>query len=155
MILSERFIQLVSDPSAAIWISNCNNKLEPDLVRLLGAKVEADNEHLLLFVPVKYGKHVIENFSVTNKLTFLLAIILTNESYQLKGEYLSHRPCTEEEVTYQEAYFAGLCDALDNQALSGDKAFDAYYSQPSIAVRMVVRVVYEQTPKVGTGEKVL
>lgn len=155
MMLNDRFIRLINDPSAALWASNCNRQLEPELVRLLGAQVEADSEHLLFFVPLKLGGGLVQNFTDTDQLTFLLAIILTNESYQLKGSYLSHRPCTEAEVTLQNEYMTRLCHhAVAHQGLPGDKAFEAYYDQPSVAVRMLVREVYEQTPRIGTGEKV-
>ena len=155
MTLSERFIQLINDPSAALWASNCNGKLEPELVRLLGAQVETDREHLTFFVPLKFGKGLLNNFADSDQLTFLLAIILTNESYQLKGSYLSLRPCTEAEVALQKDYMTKLCHtAITRQSLPGDKAFEAYYDQPTVAVRMLVREVYEQTPKAGTGERV-
>jgi hypothetical protein len=155
MILSDRFIQLVGNPVAAIWASNCNEQLEPELVRLLGAQAEADKEHLLLYVPLKFGKNLIHNFAATDKLTFLLASLLTFESYQLKGSYLSHRACTPAEVKYQKAYFQGLGVAMERLGLPKEKALDAYYHQPSVAVRLQVMEVYEQTPKAGTGEKVL
>ena len=155
MILSERFRQLVSDPLAAIWASNCNRRLEPELVRLSGVQVEADSERLLLFVPLKYGAEFVSNFANTHKLSFLMAIILTNESYQLKGDYLSHRACTEPEVAYQRRFLSYFCNALENQFLPSDRAFQAYFDQGSIAVRMLVREVYEQTPKAGTGKKLL
>ncbi|WP_247236496.1 hypothetical protein [Telluribacter sp. SYSU D00476] len=156
MILTDRFIELINTPSAALWASNCNQELEPEMVRLLGTKVEPDREHILFFLPLKYGEGLLHNFTHTDKLTFLLAIVLTNESYQLKGSYLSHRPCNSAEVEFQKEYMTGLSTAISEyQGLPGESAFNAYYHQPSVAVRMLVREAYEQTPKIGAGEKVL
>ena len=155
MILNERFRQLVSDPVAAIWASNYNSKLEPELVRLSGVQVEADGEHLQLFVPLKYGVGLIDNFAYNHKLSFLMAIMFTNDSYQLKGDYLSHRDCTASEVAYQKHFLNYLSNALKKQFLPSDRAFQTYFDQDSIAVHMLVREVYEQTPKKGTGEKVI
>ena len=154
MILSARFVELVHTPTSAIWASNCDSQQVPDLVRLQGVQVEADKEHITFYVPLKFGKNLVNNFACTDKLTFLMAIIVTNESYQLKGTYISHRQCTAAEITYQEAYLQGFCETLERQGLSKEKAYKAYYHQPTVVVCMQVKEVYEQTPKVGTGEKV-
>jgi hypothetical protein len=153
MILSERFVDLVHNSTAAIWASNCDSQQVPELARLQGVQVEADKEHITFYVSLKFGEHLINNFAITDKLTFLMAIILTNESYQIKGNYIWHRPCSSAEIKYQEVYYQGFCDTLERQGLSKEKAYKAYYHQPSMVVYMHIKEVYEQTPKVGTGEK--
>lgn len=155
MLLNDRLIQLVQDPAASLWASNCNSQLMPELVRILGCQVEADKEHITFYLPLKFGQELMENFNFTNKLSFLLAIVLTNESYQMKGSYCWHRPCTAAEVQFQEKYTRTFCEALKVQGYAPDKTFQIYYHQPSVAVRMQVKEIFEQTPKIGTGGKIL
>jgi hypothetical protein len=90
---------------------------------------------------------------VSQKLTFLTAIIYTYESYQIKGSYISQRESTGEEIAYQKAYMDGFTDALATQGLSKDKGYKAYFRQPCVALRIAVEEVYEQTPKKGAGGK--
>jgi hypothetical protein len=155
MLLNTRFIQLIENPVAALWVCNCNELLEPELARLLGCQVGSDKEFLTFYLPTLLGKKVIQNFSSTDKLSFLLAHVQTNESYQLKGTYCWHRPCTVEEVSFQDAYMRGFSTAIEAQGFSRSVVYKAYFNQPSVAVHMQVQEVYEQTPKIGTGKKVI
>jgi hypothetical protein len=155
MILSTRFIQLIENPLASLWVCNCNEQLEPELARLLGCQVETDKEHITFYLPSQLGEKVLHNFTLTDKLSFLLAIVLTNESYQIKGTYLWHRPCTPTELLYQEAYMRDFSTAIEQQGFSRANVYRAYFHQPTVAVRMQVKELFEQTPKKGTGEKIL
>jgi hypothetical protein len=154
MLLSARFIQLIESHVTSLWVCNCNERLEPELARLLGCQVEPDHEYLTFYLPVQLGSKVIQNFSTTDKLSFLLAQVHTNESYQIKGTYCWHRPCTEDEVAFQKAYFQGFSKAIEAQGASKDSVYNAFFRQPCVAVRMQVKEAFEQTPKIGTGKKV-
>jgi hypothetical protein len=151
--LSDNLISCVESTAASIWVCNTNEHLETDIVRVLGVQVDADRQHLTVYIPVGYGAGVINNLSVTDKITFLTAIIFTYESYQVKGRYISHREMAEEEIAYQKVYMDEFTDALAKQGLSKEKGYKAYFQQPCIAMRIEVEEVYEQTPKNGTGEK--
>jgi hypothetical protein len=153
MIVSDRFAELVHHPVSAIWAGNCNQERVPDMVRLLGVQVEPDKEHILFFIPLRYGQPVIDNFAVTPALTFLMAFPDTNASYQLKGLYCSHRPSTSAEIDFQEACIRRFCDNMKREGIPGEKAYRTYFQQPAVTVRMYIQEVYEQTPKSGTGQK--
>jgi hypothetical protein len=139
--------------AASIWLCNVNAQSETDIVRVIGAKVEADRSHLVVYIPVNPGAGILNNLSVSHKLTFLTAVIYTYESYQVKGSYISHRESMAEEVAYQKEYIDGFTDALARQGLSKEKGYRAYFQQPCITMRIVVEEVYEQTPKKGAGAK--
>ncbi|QHT68643.1 hypothetical protein GXP67_19335 [Rhodocytophaga rosea] len=153
MHLNDNLISCIESAAASVWLCNTNEQLETDMVRVLGVQVDADRRHLTVYIPESYGADVIRNLSVTDKITFLTAIIFTYESYQVKGTYISHRASTEEEIKYQKAYMDDFAKALQKQGLSREKAYKAYFRQPCIALRMVAEEVYEQTPRKGTGER--
>ncbi len=137
-----------------MWISNCSMERTPDMARLLGARVEPDGEHLTIYVPVPYAKDFILNLSPVGKLAFLFAVIYDNTSFQLKGTYVSHWSCTDDEIDFQRNYVQAFCRELTKQGFNNPKVpFKVYFQQPSIAVRMKVEEIYEQTPKEGTGEQ--
>lgn len=155
-LLNEHLRTRMQEKAVAIWVSNCSPDLAPDLVRLMGVRVEPDHEHLTLYVPVPLGRKVIANLTPAATLAFLFAVIHDNTSFQCKGKYVSHRPCTEEEVAFQRRYVQGFCRELTRQGLLDQEAFfKVYFHQPSIALRMRVEEIYEQTPRAGTGGKAI
>jgi hypothetical protein len=50
--LSDNLITCIESKAASIWVCNTNNALETDIVRVLGARVEADRQHFVVYIPV-------------------------------------------------------------------------------------------------------
>ena len=154
VILNDPLITLIQAPYAAIWASNTNARQLPDLVRLSGVRVNTPQQQLILFVSLKFGETFLKNIQSSKRVSFLCASVKTLESYQLKGTCLSSHPCTPEEIDYQETYIDGFCKAVEYMGISSrQKFFDCFFQQPSVAVRMQVEEIFEQTPKPGTGQK--
>ncbi len=152
-ILSDKLIANIERSTTSFWLCNANQNLETDMVRLMGARIEADRSHITVYVPVKQGKTVISNLHTTNKISLLTADVYSYESYQLKGKFLSSRDCTEEEAAFQREYVNKFTDALATQGFPKNSLPEVYLQQPCIALRMLVEEIYEQTPKKGTGKK--
>jgi hypothetical protein len=153
-LLDAPFIQAIQADYAALWLSNAGPNRQPDVVRLLAVRVEPDREHLTALVPLPQGQGVLDNLAVTPKLSFLFALILGTRSYQLKGTYVSHRPCTEAEVAFGRDYLTRFSQVLVGQGFAPEKAFAAYFSPSGVALTMRIEEMYEQTPRPGTGGKV-
>jgi hypothetical protein len=155
LILSDSFIRDIQAEFAALWLSNADAGGQPDLVRLLAVRVEPDREHLTAFVPLPGGQRVLDNLALSPRLSFLFALVLGgNRSYQLKGTYGSHHPCTEAEVAYQQDYLNRFARVLVEQGFSPQKVFAAYFSPSSVALTIRIEEMYEQTPKPGTGGRI-
>jgi hypothetical protein len=155
VVLNDNLIACIESTLASVWLCNINEASDPDIVRLLGARVEADRSHILLYIPVSTGAGVLNNLSVSPALTFLTALIHTYESYQIKGRYISHRESTDEEMAYQEKYMDIFTNTLARQGLSREKSYNAYFQQPTLTMRIAVEEVYEQTPRNGAGKKMV
>lgn len=155
MILNDKLITHIQGEVTSIWLCNANPRLETDMVRLMGIIVDADCQHVTVFVPVRQGRTVISNLNTTDKISFLTADVYLYESYQIKGKYISNRACTPEEVAYQIAYIDKFTDALVTQGFPKKPAYGVYLQQPCIAVGIQVEEVYEQTPRKGTGQKLV
>jgi hypothetical protein len=153
-LLSDSFIHSIQAEFAAIWVSNADADGQPDLVRLTGVRMEPDRQHLTLFLPLRTGQGILHNLAGTHQLSFLFALLHTNASYQLKGTYVSHWPCTDEEVAFQRDFLHRMGPVLEKQGLSPEQVFRAYFHQPSAALRMRVEEIYEQTPRQGTGQRI-
>jgi hypothetical protein len=153
-VLNEKMTGMIEHHTTSIWLCNRNARLVPDIVRLMSARVEADRQHVLAYVPGPSGAGVLANLAVAPRLTLLIAHIYTYEAYQLKGTYIEHRACTPAEVEYQRAYVERFADGLVRQQLPREQIIAAYFHQPSFAVRLRVEELYEQTPRKGTGERI-
>jgi hypothetical protein len=106
-------------------------------------------------VPVAYGQTLLQNLATTHNMSFLSANVYSYVSYQVKGRYISHRECTGEEVKYQLAYANSFTDALATQGFPKSMLFHVYNQQPCITMYMIAEEAYEQTPKKGTGKKLM
>jgi hypothetical protein len=155
VIFNNTLIATIEDFTTSVWLCNANSDLETDMVRLMGVQIEADRIHVRMYVPIAYGQALLQNLTVTDKMSFLSANVYSYESYQVKGRYISHRECTNEEINYQLAYANSFTDALATQGFPKSMLFHVYNQQPCITIYMVADEAYEQTPKKGTGKKLI
>jgi hypothetical protein len=155
VILNDTLIANIEDLTTSVWLCNANSALETDMVRLMGIQIEADRHHVRMYVPVAYGQTLLDNLTITDKMSFLSANVYSYESYQVKGRYISHRECTAEEVAYQIAYADSFTNALATQGFPKSMLFHVYNQQPCITMYMATEEAYEQTPKKGTGKKLI
>ena len=154
MIISDHQINLLQASYTSIWLGSCSSDYIPDMVRLSGARVAEDKLHLNLYVPQLYTHTFFKNVQENAKISFLCSSTLSFEAYQIKGLYLDWRPCTSEEVDYQQQYLNGFAKNLEDFGLRSGFNFVNYYKEPGIAIRMRSEEMYEQTPKSGTGNKI-
>ena len=152
--LNDHLARFIESHTTSIWLCNRNARLIPDIVRLMGARVEPDGRHVLAYAPGPTGPGVLANLAVASRLTLLVGHIYTYEAYQVKGTYTGHRACIPAEVEYQRAYVAAFAENLVQQQLPRERIIAAYFHQPSFAVRLRVEELYEQTPRQGAGERI-
>ncbi|WP_224995796.1 hypothetical protein [Cesiribacter sp. SM1] len=125
-----------------------------DILRLSGIVVAEDRLHLDLLVPEQYARTFFKNVAENRKISVLCASVFSYEAYQVKGIYLGFRPSTPEEAEYQKNYFYGFSRSMLDIGVKSGLFFADYYQEPSLAIRMKSEEVYDQTPKVGTGNKI-
>lgn len=154
MLLNDHQIRLLQAHITSIWLGSCVPEQSTDIMRLTGARLAEDKLHLDLFVPVQFTETFFNNLQENQKISFLCSSTRTFEAYQVKGIYLGHRACTQEEIRYQQAYMEGFTQNLVAIGVKAGLAFANYYQEPTIAIRMRSEEIYEQTPKAGTGKKV-
>jgi hypothetical protein len=154
-VINEYLRRQIEAVSTAFWVSNCDAEGTPDLVRAMGVRAEPDGEHLVTFIPVPYAQNLIAQLAPGEKLTLLHANVRTYVSLQFKGRCVSHCPSTAEEVESQRRYLDGFCQEIEDQGMVREVAFPVFFRQPSVTVVMRVEEVYEQTPKTGSGGRIM
>ncbi|PRY05029.1 hypothetical protein CLV24_13146 [Pontibacter ummariensis] len=154
MLLDDHKIALLQAPYTSIWAGSCAADDQAEVIRLSGATVQDDRQHINLFVPERYTRAFISNVGANPHISFLFASIQTFESYQVKGLFISQRPCTSEEVTYQRNYMHGFAQSMHAIRIKTASLFEQYLQEPCLCIEMRGEEMYEQTPKVGTGNKI-
>ena len=154
VILTTSLVQCLQARDSAIWAASSTAHHQTDIVRLSGIKVEPDRQQLVLYVPELFSVPFLNNLVVNPAISLLFASVYTYLSYQIKGNYLQHWPCTAGEIANQLEYLDMFTDVMIEVGLPKEKFYQAYAHQPSIAIRMQAEEVFEQTPRKGTGEKI-
>lgn len=154
MELTDHQINILQHPFTSIWFGSCAMGQSTDIVRLTGARIAEDKLHLDLFVPEYYAGTFFKNVQENKKVSFMCSYTHTFEAFQIKGVYVSHRACTQEEVGYQLAYMQGFAQNLLFLGIKAGLSFEKYYRNPSMVIRMKGEEIYEQTPKTGAGNKI-
>jgi len=147
------YISILSQP-LGFWIANCNANNVPEVVRCMGLAPVTDPEQLTVFIPEVWSHLFVANLATGKKITFMATSVPTYESYQYKGEYLSFRPCTEQEVALQRMYLDGFGDEIVKVGLSKARFSQSFFHQPSLAITFRITDVFDQTPYKGTGAQV-
>jgi hypothetical protein len=155
LTLNDAMVRIIENPANSMWLGNASAFREPDVVRTMGARVEPDRRHVVVYVPESGGADLIRNLAGNPRITLLTAVINTYESYQFKGDYAGHWACSAEEVEYQRTYLEGFAaSSMQFYGLPKEKIIVAYFRQPAVSIRMRIEEGYEQTPRKGTGQRI-
>ena len=154
MVLQDHHKDLLEAHFTSTYAGSSSAALLTDIVKLTGARVDADKEHLDLYAPLRFLQTFLRNVAQNTRICCVFTSVYTLETYQIKGTYLAHRAATEEENRYQQAYVAGFGRHRVALGMRNGLNFLHYYSEPCVAIRMKADEVYEQTPKKGTGKKI-
>ena len=127
-----------------------NAEMHPEYQRVLGGYVD-DNDQFHFFFDIPTGRITIRNLEENQEVAFV-GCSNTFESYQLKGKALTWYETTEDELQIMRSYMLKFNEAMSSFGL-GAEASD-YPHTKMMTLTMEVHEMFEQTPKVGTGEKI-
>lgn len=138
----------------SFWLATVGEEHIAEPVKCTGVRFAASEEVFTCFLPEKFMKNAYRHLESNLSVSLVGVELHTYEGYQYKGDYLSHRPCNEEEVLYQTAYMHEFTDTLAKFGFSSDRMFNAYFHPPFIALDFRVRQVFDQSPRIGTGGEI-
>ncbi len=155
MILSDKILKIPAQSDFVFWTATVGNNNICELSRVSGFIIEDDGEHITFFLPLQLFKLIEPTLKKNANMSFLMVSVESFESYQIKGKYVSHKPCPEEDVDLYGIKIMRVIDIVSGMGLNGNKVFGYLLEQPSIAITMHCSEMYEQTPKPGTGGKII
>jgi hypothetical protein len=151
MILSNQLKEHLKGPKS-IYVGSRDKDFNCDILRGLGAGA-AGHDTVKVYVAEKTAGKMLENMR-TNKLVNLsVTQIFTSESYQFKGRFLSAKSVNEDEAKAVLEYINQFEEAVSSFGLKPGLIADNLSYNPALAIEFVVDQVFDQTPKIGTGQK--
>jgi len=155
MVLSEKIKKIPNLSDFVFWAASVGEKNICDLTRVSGFIIEEDNEHITFFLPKRLFSIIKPTMGTDLKISFVMASIKNFESYQVKGVYKSHQTCTEENIDFYRPKVLKTIEILSGMGLDGNGILGFLLEQQSVALTMYCAAAYEQTPKPGTGGKLI
>lgn len=137
-------------------VGTANKRNEPFYTRgFLGSGDEGDSK-LRIHIPQVMSNRPIEDLKENPWIALTIADTTNFFARQVKGLFVSARPSTQEEIS-EINHFQDKLTIIMNNFFGPDLAngWKRYIVDPSVCITMDIQEVYEQTPKKGTGGKLI
>ena len=128
--------------------------LVPAGCRVSAWRVHPDGRTLTLFIPNPLVERVIALLEDNGQLAVTIEEHPTHETYQLKGQYVSHRPAGADDLALVERFRERFVRSIRSEIPPGvPESFVGAFAvpDPAVVVDVDVREVYLQTPGPGAG----
>ncbi|MCB9898119.1 MAG: pyridoxamine 5'-phosphate oxidase family protein [Planctomycetes bacterium] len=148
--LSAELVDFVQS-GVSVQIGTRDASLVPEAVRGVGARVEPDRGHVVVFVPAATGTRTLANLEDNGRIAICFSRIADNRTIQLKGRARSVAAARDEDRAVVDRYRGELAQ---NLAFVGMPPRLSYRisSWPCHAVRVEIETIWVQTPGPGAGE---
>jgi hypothetical protein len=155
-MIPPKTIRFLEERASLGFAATRDGNLVPYGHRVSGWQIDADGRTLTAFVPPSSAGQLVESLLDNGRIAVTLEEVGTHETYQIKGQYLSHRPVRPAEIQIagraRERFAKGLRTYFsDPQAVA---ALEASIPTPSLAVEIEVHEVFLQTPGPQAGRRI-
>jgi hypothetical protein len=133
-----------------------DRNLVPHGHSVCGWALAPDGRTLTILVPEGGRQHLVESLEDNGQVAVTIEEYPAHEAYQFKGQYLRHRPATQEDAEIaqhiRDNFIAAVLPIAGEVAVH---ALRAFVRSPVLAVDVDVREVYVQTPGPGAGARLV
>jgi len=152
--LPENVISVITNYSSAVWLSCCKDGQKPMIARLSSIRI-VDSDTVCCYVPARFFREPLIAIKKDHPVAVLAACVYNFESYQLKGTIEKVYDAETKEVEEQQVILEKFAEVLVGVGFSSPYFLKAYTDDSYSAVIIKVQDIFEQTPKHGTGFKVI
>lgn len=153
MLITEHIRDFVCKETLVFWAGNIGHDGYCDMFRSAGLVIHEDRQHITIYLTDKYAAHIIHNLEHGKQLSFLVASILSFESYQFKGLYLSSCQASQEDEKQISVYTEKILPTLKDLGLNHLFIYP-FINGSKTAITLSLLEIFEQTPKPGTGNAI-
>jgi hypothetical protein len=135
-----------------IHIGTRNADLEPSGARVTAVKVDADGEHVTVYVPLVAGAPLLDDLRANGQVAIVIARPADERSCQVKGTFVeSWTPSADEEAFARQQYERAL-QAVEVVGIPRNGS-ESWQMSPCVAVRFRANALFTQTPGPGAGAR--
>ena len=134
----------------AVHIGTRDAELQPEGARALGALVEVDGRHVVVYVSEAAARRILPNLEANGQAAVVFARPTDDRACQIKGHFAGARAATAEERPRVGAHWELF---FHNMARIGIPAVTAarWPTWPAVAIRVRATAVFDQTPGPQAG----
>jgi len=151
MTVPEHIINYIANEPLVFWAGNIGSHGFCDIIRSAGVTIHEGGAHLTFFITTPYSSHLLKNLHYGEEVSLLITSVASFESYQFKGEFLSSHSATDAEEKQTICFTERILKVLKAQGINTDVLIPFIHG-PKTAINFKIRVIFEQTPKQGTGK---
>lgn len=152
MILSNQLKDHLRGPRFS-FLGTRDKDFNCDIVRAF-AIYDTGHDSVKFYIAEKTAPQALDNLRANKIVTLSVTHPHTSVSYQLKGKMLSVRTATPEEATEIAQYIEEFEIVIHAAGFPEGLVKNNFVHDPALAIEFVVNFVFDQTPKVGTGQQV-
>jgi hypothetical protein len=128
-----------------------DKNLKPNYNRVVAAKVTGNNT-ITVTIAKKTAERALKNLDDNKMISLVVAYPLTFECYQFKGILISYNDSTAEEKIDIDNYLNKMNETVQKIGIK-DGAVYTWPHDTTITIEFEVEQIFEQTPKIGTGNQ--
>ena len=128
-----------------------DSDLVPEYNRGLGAYVTGSNI-IKVHIAKITSERALSNLEDNGMIALSVVNILTYENYQAKGKAISFLDATEEEQKKVEEYMRNFDEELQVIGVASRLVY-TFPHNPTVVIEIEVQELFDQTPKIGAGER--
>jgi hypothetical protein len=133
-------------------IATRNAQLEPSGARVAAIRVDADGEHVTVFLPAVAAPPLLDDLRDNGQLAVVLARPVDERSCQVKGSFVASWTPTADEDTFIREQFDRALASLERVGIprAGNEGWQMW---PCVAVRFRAEALFTQTPGPNAGAR--
>ena len=133
-----------------IYIGSRNQRLEPNGARGTAVRVENDGAELVVYMSKIAAKRILPDLEDNGMVAVSFGRPIDDRACQVKGTFVNVRVTRQQErafVMTQWDRFLHSCEQIGISRLGAER----WVTWPSVAIRLKVTAIFEQTPGANAG----
>ena len=135
-------------------LGSASSDLKCAHIDTLSTSLEKDKDTITCFVISSLSEKVLENFKSTGRVSFFVGLP-SHEAYQFKGEFISTRSLTDEELSHSEKFRNNCLEFLSSMGTPAEAAGKIFGNPADLGLTFKVEQIYKQTPGPEAGKELL
>ncbi|MCK5700020.1 MAG: pyridoxamine 5'-phosphate oxidase family protein [Cyclobacteriaceae bacterium] len=147
------FVREVLNSPCFGFIGTLNKSNQPVITRVFGFKYDDTLSVFTMYTFAKDTQRLVDHLNKLSKVSATLTNAINFKTLQFKGTYRNHYLAPDEEMIYAKECNIKQAEIMKMLGISNE-VFANWKYEPSVAIAMNVDALFDQTPKINTGNKI-